>query len=143
MVSFFESFSKINEKDQLQGKYLLPGLLDDQSWTDIEYNIFLLGLCISRSVGEEKIPFEEYIFSLKDAASIELLITVVGIGKGKQDLTGIAVEPTKTSHIFPARPEIPIGKACSSLTSADIIKFLTGDFRLGKVRSSDLFWEAV
>ncbi|KAK7303839.1 hypothetical protein RJT34_14756 [Clitoria ternatea] len=221
----FESFSKIDEKDRLQGKYLLPGLLVDQSWTDIEYNSFLLGLyvfgknlkllkrfvgsknmgdilsfyygkffktkeycrwsdcrklktkrCIfgqkiftgwrqqellsrlfshvakechtrlveiSRSFGEGKIPFEEYVFALKDAAGIELLITAVGIGKGKHDLTGTAVEPTKTSHIFPARPEIPIGKACSSLTSADIIKFLTGDFRLSKARSSDLFWEAV
>ncbi|KAI4301370.1 hypothetical protein L6164_034657 [Bauhinia variegata] len=38
---------------------------------------------------------------------------------------------------------MPIGKACSSLSSADIIKFLTGDFRLSKARSNDLFWEAV
>jgi len=88
-------------------------------------------------------PFEEYVFSLKGAVGIDLLVAAVGIGKGKQDLTGTAVEPTKTNHIFSVRPEIPIGKACSSLTSADIIKFLTGDFRLSKARSSDLFWEAV
>lgn len=72
-----------------------------------------------------------------------MLIDAVGIGKGKQDLTGTAVEPPRMSHIFSVRPEIPIGKACSSLTSADIIKFLTGGFRLSKARSSDLFWEAV
>ncbi|KAL9332240.1 hypothetical protein ACSQ67_001850 [Phaseolus vulgaris] len=214
-----------NEKDRTRGKYLLPGLLDDQSWTDIEYSSFLLGLyvfgkklnflkrfvgsksmgdilslyygkffkskeycrwaecrklrtkrCIygrkiftgwrqqellsrlfsylprerhttlieiSRNFGEGKMPFEEYVFSLKDAVGIDLLIAAVGIGKGKQDLTGTAVEPTKTNHIFSVRPEIPIGKACSSLTSAEIIKFLTGDFRLSKARSSDLFWEAV
>lgn len=72
-----------------------------------------------------------------------MLIDAVGIGKGKQDLTGTAVEPTKINHIFSIRPEIPTGKACSSLTSADIIKFLTGGFRLSKARSSDLFWEAV
>ncbi|TKY61805.1 hypothetical protein E2542_SST11658 [Spatholobus suberectus] len=223
--SNFESSSKNDEKDQLRVKYLLPGLLDDQSWTDIEYNSFLLGLyvfgknlkllkrfvgsknmgdilffyyakffkskeycrwsecrklrtkrCIygqkiftgwrqqellsrlfshvprecqttlveiSRNFGEGKMPFEEYIFALKDAVGIDLLIAAVGIGKGKQDLTGTAVEPTKSNHIFSVRPEIPIGKACSSLTSADIIKFLTGDFRLSKARSSDLFWEAV
>ncbi|THU63339.1 hypothetical protein C4D60_Mb01t14730 [Musa balbisiana] len=41
------------------------------------------------------------------------------------------------------RPEIPVGTACSSLTSGDIIKFLTGDFRLSKAKSNDLFWEAV
>ncbi|XP_027350782.1 uncharacterized protein LOC113861890 isoform X2 [Abrus precatorius] len=224
--SNLESSSRSDdEKDQPQGKYLLPGLLDDQSWTDIEYNSFLLGLfvfgknlnylkrfvgsknmgdilsfyygkffrskeycrwsecrkmrtkrCIfgqkiftgwrqhellsrlfshvprecqtklieiSRNFGEGKIPFEEYVFALKDAVGVDLLIAAVGIGKGKQDLTGIAVEPTKTNHTFSVRPEIPIGKACSSLTSADIIKFLTGDFRLSKARSSDLFWEAV
>ncbi|BAT86332.1 hypothetical protein LR48_Vigan03g287000 [Vigna angularis] len=223
--SNFEPSSKSAEKDKMRGKYLLPGLLDDQSWTNTEYSSFLLGLyvfgkklnflkrfvgsksmgdilslyygkffkskeycrwaecrklrtkrCIygrkiftgwrqqellsrlfsylprechtrlleiSRNFGEGKMPFEEYVFSLKDAVGIDLLIAAVGIGKGKQDLTGTAVEPTKTNHIFSVRPEIPIGKACSSLTSADIIKFLTGDFRLSKARSSDLFWEAV
>ncbi|KAL5135670.1 hypothetical protein HKD37_03G008524 [Glycine soja] len=223
--SNFESSSKSNEKNQPRGKYLLPGLLDDQSWTDIEYNSFLLGLyvfgknlkflkrfvggrtmgdilflyygkffkskeycrwsecrklrtkrCIygqkiftgwrqqellsrlfsrvpgecqttlveiSRKFVEGKMPFEEYVFALKDAVGIDLLIAAVGIGKGKQDLTGTAVEPTKTNHTFSVRPEIPIGKACSSLTPADVIKFLTGDFRLSKARSSDLFWEAV
>ena len=88
-------------------------------------------------------PFEEYVFTLKNAVGIELLIAAVSIGKGKQDLTGTAVEPAKTNHIFSVRPEIPFGKACSSLTPADIIKFLTGDFRLSKARSNDLFWEAV
>ncbi|KAL2345394.1 hypothetical protein Fmac_006679 [Flemingia macrophylla] len=223
--SNFESSSKSDEKDQPRGNYLLPGLLDNLSWTDIEYNSFLLGLyvfgknlnflkrfvgsknmgdilffyygkffkskeygrwsecrklrtkrCIfgqkiftgwrqqellsrlffhlpkecqttlveiSRKFGEGKIPFEEYVFALKDAVGIDLLIAAVGIGKGKQDLTGTAVEPTKTNHVFSVRHEIPIGKACSSLTSVDIIKFLTGDFRLSKARSSDLFWEAV
>ncbi|XP_061369412.1 uncharacterized protein LOC133312249 [Gastrolobium bilobum] len=235
--SSFQSFSKGDETDidscpelkteldQPRGKYLLPGLLSDQSWTDTEYNSFLLGLyvfgkslnflkrfvgsknmgdilsfyygkffrskaycrwsecrkmrtrryiygqkiftgwrqqellsrlfshvpgeCqtilveISRNFGEGKMPFEEYVFALKDAVGIDLLIAAVGIGKGKQDLTGTAVEATKANHIFSVRPEIPIGKACSSLTSADIIKFLTGNFRLSKARSSDLFWEAV
>jgi hypothetical protein len=72
-----------------------------------------------------------------------MLIEAVGIGKGKQDLTGLAMEPIKTNHVFSLHPEIPIGKACSSLTSADIIKLLRGNFRLSKARSSDLFWEAV
>ncbi|KAK7270214.1 hypothetical protein RIF29_23205 [Crotalaria pallida] len=204
---------------------LLPGLLSDQSWTDIEYNSFLLGLyvfgknlkflkrfvgsknmgnilsfyygkfyrsegycrwsrrrklrdrrCIygqkifsgwrqqellsrlfsrvsgecqtvlvelTRNFGYGKMPFEEYVFALKDTAGVELLVAVVGIGKGKQDLTGTAAKPTKTNHVFAVRPELPIGKACSSLTPADIIKVLTGDFRLSKARSSDLFWGAV
>ncbi|KAJ7972924.1 Arginine-glutamic acid dipeptide repeat protein [Quillaja saponaria] len=101
----------------------------------------LVELC--RSLGEGKMSFEEYVFTLKNVVGINMLIDAVGIGKGKQDLTGIAMEPMKTIHVFSVRPEIPIGKACSSLTSADIIKFLTGDFRLSKARSRDIFWEAV
>lgn len=81
--------------------------------------------------------------SLKTIVGIRNLIEAVGVGKGKDDLTGIVMEPVKTHQFFSVRPEIPVGKACSSLTSGDIIKFLTGDFRLSKARSNDLFWEAV
>ncbi|CAL0316193.1 unnamed protein product [Lupinus luteus] len=98
---------------------------------------------LTRNFGYGKMPFEEYVFALKDVVGIESLVAAVGIGKGKQDITGTAVKPTKTNHIFAVRPELPIGKACSSLTSADIIKFLKGDFRLSKTRSNDLFWGAV
>lgn len=97
----------------------------------------------SRKFGEGKISFEEYIFTLKNAVGIGNLIDAVGVGKGKKDLTGTAMEPIKTNNMFFVQPDIPFGKACSALTSADIIRFLTGDFRLSKARSSDLFWEAV
>lgn len=211
--------------DSSSGKYLLPESPNDQSWTDTEYDSFLLGLyafgknlnflkrfvgtksmgdilffyyskffkskgysrwsgcrkaktkrCIfgqkiftgwrqqellsrlfsrvsqdsqatlveiSRNFGEGKMPFEEYVFALKNAVGIDFLIAAVGIGKGKHDLTGTALEPPKTNHVFSVRHEVPAGKACSSLASADIIKILTGNFRLSKARSSDLFWEAV
>ena len=86
---------------------------------------------------------EDYVSFLKDTVGIPLLIKAVGIGEGKQDLTGIAVEPIKTHRVFSPHPEIPIGKACSLLTSEEIIKFLTGNFRLSKSRTGDLFWEAV
>ncbi|CAK8544310.1 unnamed protein product [Lathyrus sativus] len=213
------------ELDPPRGRYLVPELLCSQTWTDIEYNSFLLGLyafgknliflkkfvgtksmgdilffyygkfykskgytrwaqcrksktrrCIfgqkiftgwrqqellsrlfshvakdcqttlteiSKNFVEGKMPFEEYVFALKNAVGIEVLIVAVGIGKGKHDLTGTALEPPKINHTLPVRHEIPAGKACSSLTSADIMKILTGDFRLSKARSSDLFWEAV
>ncbi|CAL0302443.1 unnamed protein product [Lupinus luteus] len=214
------------EIDQSGGKDLLPGLLVDPSWTDIDYDRFLLclyvfgkknfkflkifvgtknmgeimsfyygkfyrskgyrrwsvcrklktkryicgkkiftewrqqellsrlfphvsGECqtvlveISRSFTEERMPFVEYVFALKDAVGIDLLVAAVGIGKGKQDLTSSVVEPTKTNDIFSLRPRITIGKSCSSLTSEDIIKILNGNFRLSKSRSSDIFWEAV
>ncbi|GFZ04609.1 hypothetical protein Acr_17g0001810 [Actinidia rufa] len=98
---------------------------------------------VSKGFGDWKISLEEYVFTIKDTVGIEILVEAVGIGKGKQDLTGTTVDPIKTNNLLPVRPEIPIGKACSSLTLEEIIKFLTGDFRLSKARSNDLFWEAV
>ncbi|KAA8527467.1 hypothetical protein F0562_034818 [Nyssa sinensis] len=98
---------------------------------------------VSKTYGEGKISLEEYVFTLKAIVGMDSLVNAVGIGRGKQDLTGIAVEPSKSNHVIPMRPEIPIGKACSTLTPGEIIKFLTGDFRLSKARSNDLFWEAV
>uniref|UniRef100_A0A5B6ZUT8 SANT domain-containing protein n=1 Tax=Davidia involucrata TaxID=16924 RepID=A0A5B6ZUT8_DAVIN len=98
---------------------------------------------VSKAFAEGRTSLEEYVSALKTTADINILIKAVGIGKGKDDLTGLATEPIKTNQIFSVRPEIPIGKACSSLTYGDIIKFLTGDFRLSKARSNDLFWEAV
>ncbi|XP_010259676.1 PREDICTED: uncharacterized protein LOC104599012 [Nelumbo nucifera] len=98
---------------------------------------------VFKTFGEGKFSLEEYISTLKDTVSMNVLIEAVGVGKGKQDLTGIIMEPLRTSQVISSRAEIPIGKACSSLTSKDIIKFLTGDFRLSKARSNDLFWEAV
>ncbi|XP_062187074.1 uncharacterized protein LOC133890625 [Phragmites australis] len=86
--------------------------------------------------------FEQFILALKSTVGAQVLVEAVGIGKGKYDLTGFALDPSKNHGIL-TRPEIPIGKACSALSSGDIIKFLTGDFRLSKARSNDLFWEAV
>ncbi|XP_043722264.1 uncharacterized protein LOC122669547 isoform X1 [Telopea speciosissima] len=113
---------------------LLPRMSEDCQNTLLE---------VSRTFGEGKISLEEYVSALKATVGMNNLIEAVGIGKGKQDLTGIVMEPLKSNHVIPVRPEIPVGKACSSLTSGDIIKFLTGDFRLSKARSNDLFWEAV
>lgn len=96
----------------------------------------------SKAFGEGKISLEEYVFTLKASVGLDVLVEAVGIGKGKQDLTGI-MEPLKPTQVAPVRPEIPIGKACATLTTLEIVNFLTGDFRLSKARSNDLFWEAV
>ncbi|XP_068662378.1 uncharacterized protein [Aristolochia californica] len=98
---------------------------------------------VSKTFSEGKVSFEEYITTLKATVGLKALVEAVGIGKGKHDLTGILMEPTKINQVIASRSEIPVGKACSTLSSADIIKFLTGDFRLSKARSNDLFWEAV
>ncbi|KAL8264138.1 hypothetical protein R6Q59_022268 [Mikania micrantha] len=98
---------------------------------------------VSRTFGDSRISLEQYVFSIKTLIGIKMFIDALAIGKGKQDLTGNAIEPTKENQAIHIRPEIPTGKACSSLTSKEIIQFLTGDYRLSKARSNDLFWEAV
>ncbi|KAM1301187.1 hypothetical protein ACFX2H_012262 [Malus domestica] len=98
---------------------------------------------VSKTFGEGKILLEEYVFILKARVGLNALVEAVGIGTGKKDLTGIVTETLKSNHVAPVRPEIPTGKACSSLTPLEIVNFLTGGFRLSKARSSDLFWEAV
>lgn len=98
---------------------------------------------ISKSFAEGRTSLESYVFFLKATVGIHTLVDCVSIGKGKMDLTSLAMEPVKTNQVFPFCPTVPSGKACSSLTCSDIIKFLTGGFRLSKARCNDIFWEAV
>lgn len=95
----------------------------------------------SKAFGEGKITLEKYVLTLRDKVGLNALVEAVGIGTGKQDLTGMAVEPLKPNN--GVRPEIPTGKAWSMLTPFEIVNFLTGGYRLSKARSNDLFWEAV
>ncbi|KAK4801760.1 hypothetical protein SAY86_022247 [Trapa natans] len=98
----------------------------------------------SKSFGDGKASLEEYVFTLKAIVGLRALVQAIGIGKGKQDLTGVGNDHTKPSNqAVPLSSEIPVGKACSVLTPAEIVTFLTGNFRLSKARSNDLFWEAV
>ncbi|XP_028751591.1 uncharacterized protein LOC114711367 [Neltuma alba] len=98
---------------------------------------------VSKTFAEGKMLLEDYVLTLKALAGLDALVEAVGIGKGKEDLTVFSTDSSKSNHALSGRPEIPVGKACSMLTPAEIITFLTGDFRLSKARSSDLFWEAV
>ena len=98
---------------------------------------------MSKTFLEGKILLEDYVLTLKASVGLQALVEAVGVGKGKEDLTGLTIDSMKSTQALPLRPEIPVGKACSMLSSAEIISFLTGDFRLSKARTSDLFWEAV
>lgn len=80
------------------------------------------------------------MFTLKNMVGIDMLTEVIGIGKGKRDLTNCALEPTKSNHGASGNSEVRIR---NDLPIADIVKFLTGEYRMSKTRSSDLFWEAV
>ncbi|KAK8712525.1 hypothetical protein V6N13_147764 [Hibiscus sabdariffa] len=93
-----------------------------------------------KMICRRRTSLEDYVFHLKTSVGICALVEAVGLNKGKADLTGLAMEPLRTTQVS---PEIPSGKACSSLTSGDIIRFLTGGFRLSKARCNDIFWEAV
>ncbi|TKY61506.1 hypothetical protein E2542_SST11357 [Spatholobus suberectus] len=96
-------------------------------------------LQVSKSYTDGRASLEEYISSLKSTVGIGVLVEAVGIGKEKEDLTSLAVEPRKKNRVFSA----PTCKAWSSLEPSGIIKFLTGGFRLSKAKSNDIFWEAV
>ncbi|XP_023006384.1 uncharacterized protein LOC111499132 [Cucurbita maxima] len=98
---------------------------------------------VTKAFSDGKSSFEEYVFALKATVGTEAFVEAVGIGNGKQDLTVVSMDPLKPNHVSSLRPEIPIGKACSALTPLEIVNYLTGDFRLSKARSNDLFWEAV
>ncbi|KAF2316868.1 hypothetical protein GH714_042209 [Hevea brasiliensis] len=95
---------------------------------------------VSTAFSEGKFSLEDYVSNLRAIVGIQALVDAIGIGKGKEDLTSLAMEPARSNPLFTV---CPIGKACSSLTSSDIIKLLTGGFRLSKARSNDIFWEAV
>lgn len=95
-----------------------------------------------KSFNEGRISIEEFVTELKTLAGLNMLVQAVGIGKGNHDLTAALMDPMKTNHVVSAR-EIPMGRACSSLSTDEIVKFLTGDYRLSKARANDLFWEAV
>ncbi|KAG8097293.1 hypothetical protein GUJ93_ZPchr0013g34403 [Zizania palustris] len=69
---------------------------------------------IFKSFSDGQISFVDFVFDLKSAVGTEAFVKAVGIGKD-----------------------------FSSLSLEDIIKFLTGGFRISKTRSNDLFWEAV
>ncbi|KAL8486253.1 hypothetical protein ACS0TY_023094 [Phlomoides rotata] len=98
---------------------------------------------VCKTFAEDKMSFVDYITTLKALVGTNTLVEAIGIGKGKKDITRMVLEPPKSNHTTHARPEIPAGKACSSLTTTEIVKFLSGDYRLSKARSNDLFWEAV
>ncbi|CAL5198870.1 unnamed protein product [Lathyrus oleraceus] len=97
----------------------------------------------SKTFVEGKMLLEEYVLTLKASVGMKALVEGVGIGKGKQDLTGVSIDSVRSTQVVPFRAEIPVGKACSMLSTSEIISYLTGDFRLSKARTSDLFWEAV
>lgn len=92
---------------------------------------------------EGRITIEEFANELKTLVGLSTFVQAIGIGKGSHDLTAPLMDPMKTNQVVSARCEIPMGRACSSLSAEEIVKFLTGDYRLSKARSNDLFWEAV
>ncbi|KAI4349967.1 hypothetical protein L6164_010503 [Bauhinia variegata] len=100
-------------------------------------------LQVSKSYVDGRTSLEEYVSSLKSTVGVSVLVEAVGIGKEKEDLTSLSVEPGKNSYAFSISPSIPSGRSWSSLEPGDIINLLTGGFRLSKAKSNDLFWEAV
>ncbi|RZC63531.1 hypothetical protein C5167_025289 [Papaver somniferum] len=98
---------------------------------------------VSKNYEASNVYLEDYVSTLKATVGLEMLVEVFGIGKGKQDLTALLSNPARNNQQVVPHPEIPVGKGWSTLTYDEIVGFLTGDYRLSKARSLDLFWEAV
>lgn len=98
---------------------------------------------VSKSFGEGKLSLQDHMSSLKAMVGMKVLVQAIAIGKGKQDLTRMALETSRSNQVVAMRPKIPTVQAWSSLTTSEVIKFLTGDYELSKAWSNDLFWEAV
>ncbi|KAK7277941.1 hypothetical protein RJT34_22961 [Clitoria ternatea] len=96
-------------------------------------------LQVSKSYAEGRTSVEEYISSLKSIVGLGVLVEAVGIGKGKEDLTSLAVEPAKKNQVLSK----PTSKGWSSLGPHDIIKFFTGGYQPSEAKSDDIFWKAV
>ncbi|XP_061370260.1 uncharacterized protein LOC133312977 [Gastrolobium bilobum] len=97
---------------------------------------------VSKTFVEGKMRLEDYVLTLKASVGLNTLVEAVRVGTEK-DLTGLTADSVKSTQALSVRPEKPVGKDCSRLTPAEIINILTGNFRLSKARSGDLFWEAV
>ncbi|ESW16931.1 hypothetical protein PHAVU_007G196000 [Phaseolus vulgaris] len=94
---------------------------------------------VSKSYSDGRTSLEEYVSSLKSTVGLGVLVEAVGIGKGKEDLTSPAMECGKKTQAC----SIQASKTWSSLGPCDIIKHLTGGYQPSKVKSNDIFWEAV
>ncbi|KAJ0810560.1 putative transcription regulator Homeodomain-LIKE family [Helianthus annuus] len=89
---------------------------------------------VIRTFEEGKLPFEKYVFILRDTMGLDLLVQAVAIGKGKQDLT-IKTRTRLTSK--------KVESTCSSLKTEEIVNILKDRIGLSKVRLNEFFWAAV
>lgn len=75
---------------------------------------------------------------------LRYLLEAVAIGKDKEDLTVLTIEPENAKQWFTVSSAVPAGLGeYSSLTVEGIIEKLTGGSRLIKGRYNDIFWDAV
>lgn len=79
--------------------------------------------------------------TLKNIVGLNNLVEGVGIGKGKHDLTRMALQ--KSNRATHLHPQWPTRKVFATYSPEDILNFLQGGVRLSKAQSHDLFWEAV
>ncbi|CAA0834818.1 Unknown protein [Striga hermonthica] len=98
---------------------------------------------VSKTFSDEKSSLSSYLSSLKSMVGITALAEAIAVGKGKKDITRMALEPSGSNNTTQAHTQVPSRKKCSSLTPSEIIEILNGDCRLSKARSHELFWEAV
>ncbi|XP_078160707.1 uncharacterized protein LOC144556085 [Carex rostrata] len=146
---FYKSdpYKKYKIKNCVLGPRIFQGWRQDQILSRLTESMFQESHDalqeVFKSYNEDRSSFEDFIFALKGVAGAHTLVQAISIGKGKHDLTKIRSDPTRGRNQTQTHLEMPVGKEWSSLCSEEVVRFLTGGFRLGKSRSNDLFWEAV
>ncbi|CAL4898357.1 unnamed protein product [Urochloa decumbens] len=98
---------------------------------------------VFKSFSDSQTSLKEFVFALKSIVGTEVFMEAVGVGKGKNDLTGFVLDQSEPNQALSVHRDLLTGKDFSSLASEDMIKLLTGDSRRSKARSNDIFWEAV
>ncbi|XP_023744644.1 uncharacterized protein LOC111892825 [Lactuca sativa] len=93
---------------------------------------------VTRMYEEEKISFDKYVLTVRDAVGINLLVEAIAIGKGKRDLSGRAKKSMKNKKLNSSS-----AIACSSLEPQEIVNLLKDGIGLSKERLNEIFWEVV
>ena len=87
---------------------------------------------MTNAFNDGRVSMEEFVTKLKALAGPNVLVHAVGIGKGKEDLTAVLIQPAKRNQVSSSHYEIPTVWVSSTISTKYIIKFVTGDFRLRK-----------
>ncbi|KAK7329422.1 hypothetical protein VNO77_23589 [Canavalia gladiata] len=138
---WYQCKKNMNNKECFFGSKIFKGERQDKILSrllpKVPEEIYNELLKVSSTFTARKISLENYVWTLKALVGCNFLVEAVGIDTEK-DLTGFYADSVKFTNA------ISVGqKDFAWHTPSEIIRSLTGDFRLMKTQAKKLFWEAV